>query len=73
MTCNLRPFKLKIGTPLTRAVGTSTPIMTVRYLFVFKFQVQGLGPDYKKILRFLLRLSQVRSQVYRKFSTYDII
>ena len=28
-----------------------------------------LGPDYKKILRFLLRLSQVRSQVYRKFST----
>ena len=31
------------------------------------------GPDYKKILRFLLRLSQVRSQVYRKFSTYDIV
>jgi len=32
-----------------------------------------LGPDYKKILRFLLRLSQVRSQAYRKFSTYDIV
>ena len=32
-----------------------------------------LGPDFKKILRFLLRLSQVRSQVYRKFWTYDIV
>jgi len=31
------------------------------------------GPHYKRTLRFLLRLSQVRSQVYRKFSTYDIV
>jgi len=38
---DLWPFHLKIGLPLTRALGTSVPILSFLYFYVFEFRVKS--------------------------------